>query len=349
MRALFVTSRTSDVDSLVRAWDCWQPGKSTRVMFSHMGEPRDEEILAVARKMSPDIIFYIGANEGSGIPTVKTFLALQKLAPLINLCCDAGDPPWHKPLKYYKAVGCFDLHVTLDGCRNAPVDLVTVTPVDPRPYARSMPRTVHCGFSGGVSSKERKIFRVSFPNRKVPKVVKARPINALPSWSPLYKRSGLTVEGDPEPNTVRDEAIWDLESTKGVITVRRRGEAAPYSEHAKFMLSCQVTINMSSSGSGVVHQIKGRVLEAGWAGCALLESVGSPIADWLPENSYFLYDDVSHVKRLLKTLTTEQIEESAAVLSQYVRANYHPRQIYGEILDLCGLSPVVLARKILDA
>ncbi|KKL94735.1 hypothetical protein LCGC14_1861670, partial [marine sediment metagenome] len=111
MRALFVTSATSDVDSLVRAWDCWQPDKSTRVKFPHMGEPRDEEILAVAREMSPEVIFYIGANEGSGIPIVKTFLALRDLAPLINLCCDAADWPWHEPLNRYKKAGCFDLQV----------------------------------------------------------------------------------------------------------------------------------------------------------------------------------------------------------------------------------------------
>ncbi len=349
MRALFVTSRTSDVDSLVRAWDCCQSDKSTRVMFSHMGEPRDYEILATAKKISPDIIFYIGANEGSGIPAVETFLALRKLAPLINLCCDAGDPPWHKPIRHYKAKGCFDLHVTLDGCQTAPVDLVTVTPVDPSPYTRSRPRTVRCGFSGGVSSKERKIFRVSFPNRSVPKVVKARPINALPAWEPLYKKRPPSIAEDPEPITVRDEVLWDLESAEDIITVRRRTPISLYSEHAAFLLSCQMIINTSASGSGAVHQIKGRVLEAGWAGCALLESVGSPIADWLPENSYFLYSDVSHVKRLLESLTTEQITESAAVLSQYVRENYHPRQIYGEILDLCGLSQVDQGRKILDA
>ena len=87
MRALFVTSSTNDVDSLVRAWDCWQPGKSIRVMFPHMGEPRDEEILATAREMRPDIIFYIGANEGStrkrGVSIYKSRLTAILMLQLI--------------------------------------------------------------------------------------------------------------------------------------------------------------------------------------------------------------------------------------------------------------------------
>lgn len=336
MRALFVTSSTSDVDSLVRAWDCWQPDKSTRVMFPHMGEPRDKEILATAREMLPDIIFYIGACDSPGIPTVETFLLLRELAPLINLCCDAGDPPWHSPLERYKKAGCFNLQVALDGCLNAPVDLVTVTPVDPSPYTRSVPRTIWCGFSGGVSSRDRLIFKTDFPNRAPPEITKPRPRNALPAWKPMHKKR-VIIPSSGLPYTERDGLLWNLEEAGDVITVQRRTSKRSYFEHANFLLSCQIVFNTSSSGTGYVHQIKGRVLEAGWAKCALLESEGSPIADWLPEESYFVYRDADHAKYLIKSLTDEQISKSALVLNEYVKNHYHPRQIYGEILERAGV------------
>lgn len=331
MRALFVTSETSDVDSLVRAWDCWQPNKSTRVKFPHMGEPRDEEILAVAREMLPDIIFYIGANEGSGIPTVKTFLALRDLAPLINLCCDAADWPWHEPLNHYKEAGCFDLQVALDGNHDAPVDLVTVTPVDPAPYSQSMPRAIRCGFSGGVSPENQSVFKTSFSRYPPRSLTKARPANALPAWSPSHKKR---VSVPSMSRVIRDQVVWN---TKGLIVVRERKSTAPYSEHVAFLLSCQMVVNVSISGSGDAHQIKGRVLEAGWAGCALLETEGSPIATWMPQGSYFIYHDADHAQSLIESLTDEQITKSAVILSQYVRSHYHPRQIYGEILKRAGL------------
>lgn len=330
MKALFVTSSTSDVDSLVSAWDCWQPDKSVRVKFRHMGESQDNEILETARAMSPDIIFYIGANEGTGIPTVETFFALQALAPLVNLCCDAGDWPWHEPLKRYKEEGCFNLQVTLDGNREAPVDLVTVTPVDPAPYAQFIQRTIRCGFSGGVAPKERSVYKTSFARHPPSQLTKKRPANALPAWSPSHKkRMNVPSVG----RAIRDQVIWN---TGDVITVRRRTAMAPYSEHVAFLLSCQIIVNISASGTGDAHQIKGRVLETGWAGCALLESEGSPIAEWLPEGSYFLYHDTDHVKSLIDNLTDDEISRSANLLSQYVREHYHPRQIYGEILKYVG-------------
>lgn len=331
MRALFVTSSTSDVDSLVRAWDCWQSHRSVCVKFQHMGRSKDDKILAVAREILPDIIFYIGANEGSGIPSIETFLALKSLAPLINLCCDAGDPPWHKPLRCYREAMCFTLQVALDGNHDSPVDLVTVTPVDPSLYDEPIPRMIHCGFSGGISPKNKTAFKTSFSRYPPPKLTRPRPTNALQAWTPTHKKRMTVPTGS---RALRDQIIWSMDN---LVTVRRRTSTAPYSEHVKFMLSCQMIINVSASGTGTTHQIKGRVLEAGWAGCALLETEGSPIANWLPQGSYFIYRDANHARELIKSLTAEQVTKSAFVLNEYVKEHYHPRQIYGEILERAGL------------
>jgi len=316
MKALFVTSATSDVDSLVRAWDCWQDVKPVRVMFPHMGPPINDEIVAKARKVAPDIIFYIGGAQGDGNPDVKTLCRLRKLAPSINLCCDAGDEPWHPLLRRYRDAKCFDLQVSLDGIRAAPVDLVTITPVDPRPWKRSRAlRSIRCGFSGGASL----------------------------AITPRTRRTRDAFKVRFQPPITRERVIHYLEAN-GFIVVGRRVKGRSYSDHADFVKSCQMILNTSASGTGLAHQIKGRVLETGWAGCALLESEASPISEWMPEGGYLSYRDVNHAKELINDLADKQIAESAAVLSQYVRENYHPRQIYGEILERAGVDyPVAVA------
>ena len=307
MKALFVTSATTDVDSLVRAWACWNE-KPERVAYPHMEAPIYPEILRRAREISPDVIFYIGGAQGDGNPDVKTLLALRDLAPSINLCCDAGDEPWHPLLNDYRQAGCFDLQVSLDGIKDAPVDLVTITPVDPRPWNRDSIRSVRCGFSGGAST----------------------------AITPRTRRTRDAFKVRFQPPVSRERVIHWLEAND-LVTVGRRVKGRTYSDHVDFVMACQLILNTSASGSGQAHQIKGRVLETGWAGCALLESQASPIGEWLPEGSYFKYRDVGHAEHLIMSLTDERIARSADLLSRYVRENYHPRQIYGEILERAGV------------
>ncbi len=115
-----------------------------------------------------------------------------------------------------------------------------------------------------------------------------------------------------------------------------------YSEHASFLSRCHMILNTSWTGSGQYYHIKGRVIEAGYAGAALLEMEGSPISHWFPENSYFLYKDgydlidlywrLHHTKHKLK----EEVKERASVFSQVVKERYTPMAIYKGILGaLC--------------
>lgn len=161
MKALFVTTSTMDVDSLVNAWDCWNETKSTRIKFNHI-EPQIDNagILKSSIDSNPDVIFYIG-GAGPNMPSLNTFHKLKELAPLVNLCCDAGDHPYYPYLQTYKDSKCFDLQVTLDGCYDAPVDFVTVTPVDPTLFSTpDYARNIHCGFSGNFGRPARQ------PNRQ---------------------------------------------------------------------------------------------------------------------------------------------------------------------------------------
>lgn len=113
-----------------------------------------------------------------------------------------------------------------------------------------------------------------------------------------------------------------------------RGPKGAYEDHARFLGRCAMTINTPFTGSGKGMHVKGRVLEAGWAKCALLEMKGSPARDWFPKAALIEYEDETDARELIRGLSDERIAEAAEVLSECVRQRYTAAHIYGEILDL---------------
>ena len=134
MRALFITTKTVDCGNHVAAWDAVSDEPAVRVTFNHMGICNAWQLVEAAASVQPDVIFYIGPHRAPGIPRVSELRQLRGIAPLINFCSDAGDRPWHSVLSGYAEAECFDLQVGIDGCPNAPVDLVVLTPVDFRAF-----------------------------------------------------------------------------------------------------------------------------------------------------------------------------------------------------------------------
>ncbi|SRR5713226_1845302 len=134
----------------------------------------------------------------------------------------------------------------------------------------------------------------------------------------------------------RAETINALEWFGG-LTVRRRAPTDGYEDHAAFMRRCRMVLNTSLTGSGQAHHIKGRVLEAGWVGCALLESAGSPIGEWFPDDCYFTWRDAVDAAAIIKDTSDEEITRRATRLAEEVRSRFTPMQIYGEVLKRIGL------------
>lgn len=130
----------------------------------------------------------------------------------------------------------------------------------------------------------------------------------------------------------RSEAIHALEWFGGLI-LRGRTLKGGYEDHVKFLRRCKIILNTSWTGSGQTHHVKGRVLEAGWAGCALLEQADSPINEWFPEDCYFSWKDPKEAAEIIKDASDEEISHKAKRLAEEVRKNYTAKQIYGEILD----------------
>lgn len=299
IRALFVTTRTGDCDNHFSAWE-YAYGKASRITHTPNGVKNDIAILKEANSLKPDVIFYIGAAEGPGVPDVKTFHELKNIATLVNMCSDAVDEGWHDTLREYRDEGCFNLHVSIDGAENSYIDHSTVTPINPEFFNTSIVRDIRCGFSGGFGS--RNVFD--------------------------YKNHGSAYRG---------RIIYRLEKL-GLLKVRKRAAIGEYSDHVSFMKRCKMIVNVSLSGSGIEHQIKGRVLESGWAGCALLESAGSPAINKFPKGSVIPFSGESEVIDIIRNISDGDIESSAKLLHEHVRNNYHPKLIYGTILKKVGIN-----------
>lgn len=279
-KIVFLTAPSNDCYNHVAAFRSIAPAE--HVIMDFKGIRLDWEIVESIRKMNPNVVFYIGANEGTHALKWKALKEISRFAKTVNICSDAADKPWHNILENYKNIGCFDLQVSIDGGRPSTIDLPSLTPIDSDQYQGEVNRDIRCGFSGSTGGKRSEI------------------INAL-SWF-------------------------------GNLTVRNRAAQDGYAEHVEFLKRCRMLLNTSWTGSGQTHHIKGRVLEAGWAGCALLEYHESPIKEWFPDDCYFIWRDAKEAAAIIKDASDDDISRRSRRLAEEVRARFSAKSIYGEIL-----------------
>lgn len=295
--ALFVTTRTTEPIENVDAWRNTM-GPAEHVTFDINGPRVDEEILDHASDVLPDIIFYTGGVSGAGIPSDKTLRALRGFAPSVIIQGDFADPPWHPVMAHYREAGCFDYYVAMDGVRLCPADYVTLTPFDVAKYDPPAGRTrdIRCGFGGNLMKRD---------------------------YYDILIRDGQ--ERDP-----RSDFMYSLDD---VVTVRPRELDGNYAGYVDFMSRCEMVINTATAGSGLVSHVKGRVLEATFAGAAVLEPAGSPAREWFPRGSLFAYQDAADARTIIRSTPVEEMRRRAAVTRKYAVAHYHPAKIYGAILE----------------
>ena len=116
----------------------------------------------------------------------------------------------------------------------------------------------------------------------------------------------------------------------GIVT---RHEKSDYRKYSIFLSRCRMIINTSFTGTGKAHHIKGRVLEAGWAGCALLEHADSPIGEWFPQDCYFSWRTTEEAENIIIDMDPSEVKRRAQRLSEEVRSKYTPKLIYQGMLD----------------
>lgn len=289
MKALFITTDTNEGTLLLDAWQGYANVAPKHVVFDIMEPPKDDELMATAKEYAPDVVFYLGANVGLGLPAYSTFKQLRNDAVVVHLCWDAADLPWWSELAEYAKQECFDLQVSLDGCRTAPVDMATPPPISRALFDRKRQRDIACGFSGQI------------------------------------------VDQDGVPRTVIIRSLAE----RNLITVRKR-ERGSYSEHVDFLCRCVIALNTSWCGSGQRHHLKIRVMEAAWAGAALLEPEASPIDDWFPRDSFFSYRDADEAAQIIRIARPYELEERVARFTAHAE-RYTPQKVYAGILTRAGL------------
>lgn len=107
-----------------------------------------------------------------------------------------------------------------------------------------------------------------------------------------------------------------------------------YKEHVDFMRRCEVIINTSFSGSGKCHQVKQRVSETAFAGCALLDMAAAPTRKWYPEEYVYVYKDISEARKIIENFDLKEVREKGNALRTYAKLHYHPKMLFGEMLEL---------------
>jgi glycosyltransferase involved in cell wall biosynthesis len=250
----------------------------------------------------------ITAHKADFSPSLDELIKINEISPLVQILSDGGDPPWHSETIRWRCA--FTTIVSIDGNPNWPsrdCDLTLLTPVDFRFYD-NMPgesdpqRDIHAGFWGAIGSGPRGH-----------------------TMGYLYDRGLITHRG-----------YSSTQSYKGYT-----GEAASYKEYADFMRRCKIIVNHSMTANELNH-VKGRVLEAGWAGACLLENKNPITPLWFkPGIHYIEYNDADHAAQLIEQLKSEpgHIEQIARALHEEIVRNHSPRVFWSKVLYKVGWHP----------
>jgi len=110
-----------------------------------------------------------------------------------------------------------------------------------------------------------------------------------------------------------------------------------YKEMADILCGSKFVFNHSMTGSAQRHHVKGRVIEAGFAGAALIEYKNSPTASWFnPGFEYFYYEDANDIAGILAMPDT-LVSKVAKNFHNKVIREHHPRVFWDKVLTKAGV------------
>lgn len=259
---------------------------------------RHRELCDVARDYGPDFIMLVGAVEhchGRPCPQNDVLLELQSIAPSVLMCNDAADPPWWGTLENYMQNNCFSLIVSIDGRLDTPL----------MGYRRAM-------------------------HRLTP--IDHRPFKPKP-WHEKATRCGM-IGGNGGGD--RGDIINAL-SSSGLLNYHH-GSSGPggraYDDFATIMCDFKSAFVHPATGSGQSTHVKGRVVEAGFAGACVFDRFDSPTKEWfVPGHEFLQYENREHLECLLRDIDDNKLHEIAERFHQKVVTNHHPRVFWSEVIQ----------------
>ena len=305
--ALAAMQQNKEVETLLRqgAW------KVPRERVSS-----DNEILAEARANTPDLIVYISAWEGQFVPLDETLGELNTMAPLVHFLCDGADPPWWPQLERFEEKGIFSLTVNIDGSHDWPGGK---------------------GWFDGVTPHGYKQYRIKSALTLLTPC-DPRPFEGAPFPPPFLERPyAMGYAGNPgnHPRVALIEAL----QKRGYAYRQRDDQPGSYKNYTHFLRHCRTVVSVPFTGSGAARHVKGRVLEAGWAGCALLEWKNDATASWFtPRYEFEEYGSIEEALDLAEMMarTPRRTRDIARALAHRVTTEHSPQKFWDKVFERAG-------------
>ena len=301
--------------------------------FKSLGWPRervamDAQIIKEMEDFRPDIILQSSAFEGYFCLLNETLTKLNSIAPFVHVCHDASDFPWWGLMEGYERDNCYSLTLNIDGGKVWPGG-------DHWPYY---------GFDTAATKHERgpiiKGLTLLTP-------VDPRPylMNQKQRVSERFYPIGYAGNtGGP----IRGLMVQQLIRHIPEILVRQRQETPnSYMEYASFLSNCRLTINVPFTGSNSAKHVKGRVVEAGYAGTCLMEWHNPATEEWfIPRHEYVSYgkemqiyegvqDAIDQAKFLIAR--PKLCEDIAMALQARVLREHSPQVFWSKVFGAVGL------------
>ncbi len=303
MKALFLITGTNEV--LKYAETLRDLGHSVRLARYDLPGLSDERLYAQVKEETPDLIVYIGSRWGQQPSSVALAQINAKVAPMVHICSDAADTPWHDALRLYAQASSFALQVAIDGSHKWPGSsqgLTLLTPVDPKMFGEPMPhekRGIICGYAGnpGAGIGKRTQMLSDLLERKVIDQLHIR--SNLPHTNDMYNR---------------------------------------------FLGLCRMSVSIAHTGTEAAMHVKGRVLESALAGALLLETKGSPTSYWFrPGIDYLEYGSADEAAGIVRGLERdpEASQTIAMSLRARVLAEHTPEKFWARIFEKLGMNATV--------
>lgn len=121
----------------------------------------------------------------------------------------------------------------------------------------------------------------------------------------------------------RRAIVEHLAESAGLVIPRRNEQYGSYGDYAHFLKRTKIVLNVPWSGSDNAAQVKGRVLEAGHAGCVLLEHAESAARHWFcAGGDYAIYESKEHAAEVVQRLLADPDEMERLAHALHTRVTH---------------------------